>query len=69
MKWLDAFGRAHLFDNSEYLECSNCGAEYDDDGNYPKEWAFCPLCGKRLSEWSDMTADDLRENDDSWRDR
>jgi len=69
MRYLDGLGRAHLFENiDEALECSNCGAEYYRDGNNPKEWEYCPLCGRKLSPWSDLTYEDCRENEGSWKD-
>lgn len=61
--WIDAHGRASLFENSEgALECSWCMAEYDPAW-WASEWNFCPMCGLRLHHASGLTVDEMREND------
>ncbi len=38
-----------IYDDDEYINCSNCGRQYTVDGDvFPSN--FCPACGARMEE-------------------
>lgn len=50
--------------DGEVLVCSNCNAEFEEDGQGVLDWCYCPNCGCRLSHVDDPSsmreyADDL----------